>query len=141
MHGTCEKLGRLQYHRSLPCMYYAWGANHAWKGEAHACNMHKRENHAHSMHGMVDLCMYHACIMHDTCIHAWNTLKHACFLYRISSRDPPFFWLPFVGRNFKPLKLHKQSICLQINIVAKPSPYKYIHTHNSYIPQTEQHEP
>ena len=54
--------------------------------EAHACIMHGRENHARSMHGMVDLCMYHAWIMHDTCIHAWNTLKHACFMYRISSR-------------------------------------------------------
>ena len=59
---------------------------HAWKGQAHACIMHGRENHARSMHGMVDLCMYHAWIMHDTCIHAWNTLKHACFMYRISSR-------------------------------------------------------
>ena len=26
----------------------------------------------------------------QSCIHAWNTLKHACFMYRISSRAVPF---------------------------------------------------
>ena len=49
---------------------------HSIRGPFNACPMHEKENYARSMHGMVDLCMHHAWIMHDTCIHARNTLKH-----------------------------------------------------------------
>ena len=57
-------------------MHYAWRKNHAGfmdRGFIHG--------------GMVDVCMYHAWYTHDTCIHAWDTLKHACFMCRISSRE------------------------------------------------------
>ena len=50
-----------------PCMIHAW----KWK----------------SMRGAWDPCMIHAWFMHFTCVHAWNLLKHACFMHRISSRE------------------------------------------------------
>ena len=110
------------YHawKGEPCMY------HAWKGEAHACIMHGRENHAHSMHGMVDLCMYHACIMHDTCIHAWNMLKHACFMYRISSREGLRtrleYYTPLKKALFCSLKVHTLKKFADAHSVAKLLP-------------------
>ena len=102
--------------RPIPCKVHAWKGtsmqSSCMEGKTHAKFMHGRGDpckvHAWkgtSMQGSCmewkthwDPCMYHAWYMHDTCIHAWNMLKHACFMCSFSSRVTPItsFMLSFL---------------------------------------------